>query len=181
VSGQPESSAEQRRLTATMHALDHAARLAEVAAKTDTWAVQNGAEAARATQLCADALTCAVEIATHVAAAPGSRLNDGVQQKPSSSEPLNPQTNGSAPSTQEALLRLEQSAKDLHALQKDHRVATLGAIANGSMTASEAMASVDAVRRMDSIAHHAWRSASQLLENHPDWLPSIAPGAVSKD
>ncbi len=67
-----------------------------------------------------------------------------------------------------ALLRLEQCAKDLHSLQKDHRVATLGAIASASMTASEAMASVDAVRRMDAIAHHTWRSAAHLVEDHPE-------------
>ena len=175
VSGPPESPAEQRRLTATMHALDHAARLAEVATETDTWTVHDGAEAIRATQLCADALKCAADIAAHVAAAPGSRLSDDVQRKASSSEPLDAPIVGSAPPIQEALLRLEQCAKDLHSLQKDHRVATLGAIANGSMTASEAMASVDAVRRMDAIAHHAWRSAAQLLEDHPEWLSAIAP------
>jgi phosphate:Na+ symporter len=45
------------------------------------------------------------------------------------------------------------------------------------MTASEAMASVDAVRRMDVIAHHTWRSAAQLLEDHPEWLPA----AVGQD
>jgi phosphate:Na+ symporter len=175
VSGPPEAPAEQRRLTATMHALDHTARLAEVAAETDSRTAQDSEESARATQLCADALTCAAEIAKHVAEAPAFRLDDGAQQKPSSSEPSNPQTNGSAPPIQETLLRLERSAKDLHALQKNHRVATLGAIANGSMTASEAMASVDAVRRMDSIADHAWRSATQLLEDHPEWLPATAP------
>jgi phosphate:Na+ symporter len=175
VSEPPESPAEQRRLTATMHALDHAARLTEVATETDTWTVHDGAEAVRATQLCADALKCAAEIAAHVTAAPGSRLSDDVQLKASSSERLDAPIVGSAPPVQEALLRLEQCAKDLHSLQKDHRVATLGAIASASMTASEAMASVDAVRRMDGIAHHTWRSAAHLVEDHPEWLPAIAP------
>jgi phosphate:Na+ symporter len=177
VSGPPESPAEQRRLTATMHALDHAARLAEVATETDAWTVHDGAEAIRATQLCADALKCAADIAAHVAAAPGSRLSDDVQRKVSSSEPLDAPIAGSASPRQEALLRLEQCAKDLHSLQKDHRVATLGAIADGSMTASEAMASVDAVRRMEAIAHHAWRSASKLMEDHPESFSA----AVSQD
>jgi phosphate:Na+ symporter len=167
VSGPPESPAEQRRLTATMHALDHAARLAEVAAETDSWTVHDGAEAVRATQLCADALQCAAGIAAHVAA-PGSGLSDDVQRKASSSERLDAPIVGSALPMQEALLRLEQCAKDLHSLQKDHRVATLSAIASGSITASEAMASVDAVRRMDAIAHHSWRSAAQLVEDHPE-------------
>ena len=56
-------------------------------------------------------------------------------------------------------------------------MATLGAIANGSMTASEAMASVEAVRRMEAIAHRAWRSASQLIEDHPESYSA----AVSQD
>ena len=168
VSGPPESPAEQRRLTATMHALDHAARLAEVATETDTWTVHDGAEATRAAQLCADVLKCAADISAHVAAAAGSHLSDDVRRKVFSSEPSDAPIVESAAPIQEALLRLEQCAKDLHSLQKEHRVATLGAIANGSMTASEAMASVDAVRRMEAIAHHAWRSASQLIEDHPE-------------
>ncbi len=167
VSGPPESPDEQHRLTATMHALDHAARLAEVAAENDNWTVGGGAEAIRAAQLCTDALKCAAEIATEVAAVSDSRLQDDAQQKPSSLEPL---INESTNPIRESLLHLEQCAKDLHALQKDHRVATLGAIANGSMTASEAMASVDTVRRLDAITHHAWRSASQLVEDHPETL-----------
>jgi phosphate:Na+ symporter len=175
VSGPPESPAEQRRLTATMHALDHAARLAEVASETDTWTVHDGTEAVRATQICTDALRYAAEIAAHVTAAPGSRPSDDVQRKASSSERLDAPIVGSAPPVQEAILRLEQCAKDLHSLQKDHRVATLGAIASASMTASEAMASVDAVRRMDAIAHHTWRSAAYLVEDHPESLPAIAP------
>jgi phosphate:Na+ symporter len=175
VSGPPESPAEQRRLTATMHALDHAARLAELATETDTWTVHDGAEAIRATQLCADALKCAAEITARVAAAvPGFRISDDMQRKALSPEPSDAPTIGSGPPLQEALLRLEQCAKDLHSLQKDYRVATLGAIASGSMTASEAMVSVDNVRRMDAIAHHTWRSAAQLVEDHPEWLPAIA-------
>src|SRR6201996_326907 len=174
VSGPPESPDEQRRLTATMHALDHAARLAEAAAETGAWTVHDAAEALRGTRLCADALKCTVEIAAHVASAPGSRLTDDAQRKASLPDRPDVPIVGSGPPIQEALFRLEQCAKDLRYLQKDHRVATLGAIASGSMTASEAMASVDAVRRMDAIAYHTWRSAAQLVEDHPEWLPASA-------
>ncbi|HEV2154479.1 Na/Pi symporter [Bradyrhizobium sp.] len=160
VSGPPESPAEQRRLTITMHALDHASRLAEVAAETGTWTVRDGV--GQAAQLSADALKCAAEIAAHVAAAPGVSLDGEPRREPSSSQSLDMQI--TAP-TQNVLLHLEQCAKDLRALQKDHRVSTLSAIANGSMTASEAMARVDTVRRLDAITHHAWRSASQLAED----------------
>jgi phosphate:Na+ symporter len=55
-------------------------------------------------------------------------------------------------------------------LEKDNRVAPLGAIANGSMTASQAMVWVDTVPRLDFIAHHAWRSAFYLVED------SASPG-----
>lgn len=165
VSGPPESPAEQRRLTITMHALDHASRLAEAAAETDTWTLHDGVGAGRAVQLCADVLKCAAEIAERVAATPGSRINEGALGKPTSSQSLNPQIIESRAPTQGVLLRLEQCAKDLRSLQMDHRVTTLSAIANGSMTASEAMASVDTVRRLDVIAHHAWRSASQLVDD----------------
>jgi phosphate:Na+ symporter len=162
VSGPPESPAEQRRLTNTMHALDHASRLADVASETDTWTLNDGAEAGGAVQLCTDALKCTSEIAELVAATPGSRLNE--EAEPSLSPSSNVQNIGSA-ATQEVLLRLEQRAKDLRSLEKDHRVATLGAIASGSITASEAIASVETMRRLDAISYHAWRSAAQLAED----------------
>lgn len=155
VSGPPESPAEQRRLTSTMHALDHASRVAEVAAEPDTWTVHDG-DSGRAAQLCADASRCAAEIAAQVAVAPGFPL-DG--------KALDTLIIGPAPPTQNVLVRLEQCAKDLRSLQRDHRVSALSAIANGSMTASEAIACVDTVRRLDAIAHHAWRSASRLVED----------------
>jgi phosphate:Na+ symporter len=163
VSGPPESPAEQRRLTITMHALDHASRLAEVAAETVTWTVHDGV--GQAAQLGTEALKCAAEIAAQVATAPGVPLDGEARREPSSSQSLDTQIIGPATPTQNVLLRLEQCANDLRSLQKDHRVSTLSAIANGSMTASEAIARVDTVRRLDAIAHHAWRSASQLVED----------------
>ena len=162
VSGPPESPAEQRRLTITMHALDHAVRLAEVAAETGTWTVHDGV--GQAAQLSADALKCAAEIAAHVAAAPGVPLDGEAQREPSSSQSLDADRGPTLCFT-DVLFHLEQCAKDLRALQKDHRVSTLSAVANGSMTASEAIARVDTVRHLDAIAHHAWRSASQLVED----------------
>lgn len=164
VSGPPQSPAEQRRLTVTIHALDHASRLAEVAAEMVTPTVHDGAGAGQAAQLGADALRCAAEIAAQVSAAPGFPLDGETQREPSSSQSLDTPIIEPAAPTQNVLLRLEQCAKDLRSLQKNHRVSTLSAIANGSMTASEAIASVDTVRRLDAIAHHAWRSASQLVE-----------------
>jgi phosphate:Na+ symporter len=106
----------------------------------------------------------AAEIAAQVAAATGSSVKSDAQRASPVSQPFDAKIIEPTSPIQEVLGRLEQSAKDLRSLQKNHRAATLGAIANGSMTAGEAMASVDTVRRLDAVAHHAWRSASQLLE-----------------
>ena len=161
VSRPADSPEEQRRLTLTMHALNHAARLAEVAAEeNDSWTEDNGDEDIRAAKLCADAMKYAGKIAAHVATATGSSIKSDTQR----SQPFDAKIIESTSPIQEVLGRLEQCAKDLRSLQKNHRVATLGAIANGSMTAREAMACVDTVRRLDAVTHHAWRSASQLLE-----------------
>jgi phosphate:Na+ symporter len=162
VSRPPDSPEEQRRLTLTMHALNHTSRLAEVAAEENvSWTAHNREEDIRAARLCAHAMKYAAEIAAQIAAATGSSVKSDAHRE---SQPFDAKVIDPASPIQEVLGRLEQAAKDLRSLQKNHRAATLGAIANGSITASEAMASVDTVRRLDAVAHHAWRSASQLLE-----------------
>src|SRR5215471_1448792 len=61
VSGPPESEDEQRRLTNTLHALEHASRLAEVAGeKAEFTAPNGGPDDVRASRLCADAMRSAV-------------------------------------------------------------------------------------------------------------------------
>jgi phosphate:Na+ symporter len=138
-SGPPESEFEQERLTSTLHALDHASRLAEVASEHgELGTVPVGSEHVRAVGLCADAMGNAVTIADRVVAGP-----DGLDQT--------------------ALVELEHSAIALRTLQGDHRKATLSSVANGAMSAAEAMARVDMVRRLDALAHHAWRSAAHLV------------------
>jgi len=62
-----------------------------------------------------------------------------------------------------ALAEAERAAKELDALQRDHRAATLAAVAPGKLTATDAFARIEVVRRLDWIAHHAWRSAAHLL------------------
>jgi phosphate:Na+ symporter len=63
----------------------------------------------------------------------------------------------------EALERLEECAKALRKLQQVHRAATLGAVASGALTTSEAIDRVDTIRRLEALSHHAWRSAAHLL------------------
>jgi phosphate:Na+ symporter len=69
---------------------------------------------------------------------------------------------GGAPTAQ-ALVQLERCANTLRELQAAHRKETLSSVASGAVTADEAMARVDATRRFDALAHHAWRSAAHLI------------------
>ncbi len=62
-----------------------------------------------------------------------------------------------------SLARLEQSAHELRELQEVHRQTTLASVASGTTSADAAMARVDTVRRLERIAHHAWRTAAHLL------------------
>src|SRR5262249_16580267 len=73
-----------------------------------------------------------------------------------------------------ALTEAEAAAKELDALQRDHRAATLASVAPGKLTAVESFARIDIVRRLDRITHHAWRSAAHLLGRgeHDDLEPA---------
>lgn len=148
----PETEAERLRMTSTLHALDHAARLAEILAGGGLAAQRAGAaEDVRAAELCAAAMRGAqavggsitAESALSVQAAPiGWRVS---------------------PEIAAALAEAEGAARELDALQRDHRAETLKAVAPGSLTAADAFARIEAVRQLDRIAHHAWRSAAHLL------------------
>jgi phosphate:Na+ symporter len=145
--GPPESEEEQERLTRTLHALDHASRLADVAGEEGEFgSAPIGSEDVRAVSLCADAMRSAVVIAGEVGALPDD--DDRV-------------ANGTP--TEQAVLQLEECAKALDELQRVHRKVTLSSVASGTLTADEAIARVDTVRRLEAIAHHAWRSAGYLV------------------
>jgi phosphate:Na+ symporter len=141
-SGPPESEFEQERLTSTLHALDHASRLAEVAGENvengELGTAAGGPEDLRATELCAEAMRKAVVITDNVVAMPEA-------------------------TDQAALAELQHCANTLHELQRAHRKATLSSVAGGALGADVAMARVDTVRRLDALAHHAWRSAAHLV------------------
>jgi phosphate:Na+ symporter len=69
--------------------------------------------------------------------------------------------------TERAMVRLEHCANALGGLQGSHRKATLSSVAGGAMSADEAIARVDAVRRLEALARHAWRSAAHLVSSQP--------------
>lgn len=159
-SGPPESEQEQERLTSTLHALDHASRLAEVAGeKGELGSVPGGSEDVRAAGLCAEAMRNAVLIAGEVGALPDARDQaapvealDGQKEVAANGVP-----------TEQAIVQLEHCANTLRELQRAHREVTLSSVAGGAMSADEAMARVDAVRRLEALARHAWRSAAHLF------------------
>jgi phosphate:Na+ symporter len=162
VSGPPESEKEQERLTRTLHALDHASRLAEIAREKGEFAsVPSGSEDVRAAELCAEAMRNAVLIAGQVGALPDApdqaapvEALDGKKEVAANGAP-----------TEQAMAQLEHCAKTLRELQLAHRKATLSSVAGGAVSAYEAIACVDTVRRLEALARHAWRSAAHLVDS----------------
>lgn len=152
VSGPPETEEDHRRLTSTLHALDHASRLAEAASKdTDVGSGKGGPDSGRVTQLCADAMRNAALVAANVSQVEVHESVNAVNR----SEPA---TLADGP-----LVQLENSAKALKEAQPAYRAVTLGAVGSGGMTADEAIVRVDAARRLEMFAHHAWRCAVHLV------------------
>ena len=146
-SGPPESVDEQERLTSTLHALDHASRLAEtVDGEGEFDTTPGGPEDMRAAEVCAVSMRSAASLAAEVATSFDSE------------EEL-----GATGATEQALAQLERCAKELRELRRAHRRATLGSVAGGVLTADEAITRVDAIRRLEALAHHAWRSAAHLI------------------
>jgi phosphate:Na+ symporter len=167
VNGPPGSEDEQRRLTSALHALDHASRLAETAGEgVDFGMVNSGLEDVRVAQLCTEAMRSAASVAQEVAA-PLAARNPAVpielRHEPPGSPDADATFDAPATSTKEALVRLEHCAKTLGELRRTHRSATLSAVANGALTAGEAIVRVDTVQRLEALAHHAWRSAAHLV------------------
>jgi phosphate:Na+ symporter len=145
--------------TSTVHALDHANRLAEaVDAMAKTGAATDGPEEMSAAALCAQSMRDAAGVAARfaVAAGPGHAADDELAQaiagaKTSVAKPDDDGTKG-----------LERAAKALANLRAAHRAATLDMVASGKLTASQAIARVDAVALMSRLAHHAWRAVAHL-------------------
>jgi phosphate:Na+ symporter len=138
MNGPLESKGDQRRLASTLHALDHASRLAETAGE------EGGFETASVGSSGARSHATALE--------------------PELPEPPSAFNTSAAPLALAgaAIVRLEHCAKELDDPQRTHRSATLSAATDGELTASEAMARVDAVRRLAALGHHAWRAAAHL-------------------
>jgi len=148
----PETEAERLRMTSTLHALEHASRLVEILAAGGLPGKPAGApNDIRAAELCTQAMRAAQAVGASITSETAlSTLAAPIGWSVSSEVAL-------------ALAELEGTARELDNLQRDHRAATLAVVAPGKLSAADAFARIDAARRLDRIAHHAWRSAAHLL------------------
>jgi phosphate:Na+ symporter len=152
VSGPPDSEREERRLTGTLHALDHVSRLAEIAGEApELPTMGDGPDEARAATLCAQAMRAAAAAVSDIAG------------EKALSEAAAPIGRMETPEAGSALARLEESAQRLGDLRRAHRGPTLGKVATGEITADQAMARIETLRRLEALARHAWRGAAHLL------------------
>jgi phosphate:Na+ symporter len=148
--------------TSTVHALDHANRLADaVDAMAKTGVATDGPDELNAAALCAQSMRGAAGAAANLAvhAGPAHAADDELAQKivtAKTAVATRPESRDNG--TQD----LERSAKALADLRATHRSATLDMVASGKVTASQAIARVDAVALMSRLAHHAWRAVAHL-------------------
>jgi phosphate:Na+ symporter len=146
--------------TSTVHALDHASRLAEaVDAMAKTGVATDGHEELSAAALCAGSMRDAAGAAANlaVAAGPGHAADDELAQKIAKNS-----VEARAEPGDDVAKDLERAAKALADLRAAHRSGTLDMVASGKLTASGAIARVDAVALMSRLAHHAWRAVAHL-------------------
>ncbi len=148
----PATDEEQLRLTSTVHALDHASRLAKRMVGGGMQRPPAGAShAIRAAELCLRTIDVARTVGGSIAgeAALGGHAATIRWDVP--------------PEIETALAEGQRAVSDLDTLRRDHRLATLASIAPDRLTVAEAMARVDAVSQFGRIAHHAWRAAAHLV------------------
>ncbi len=148
----PETEEERLHLTSTLHALDHVSRLVEIVAEGGfSEQPADTPQAQRALELSSNALRTAQVVAGSITAETAlSAL----------AAPIGWTT---SPELAAALVEVENAATQLEAVQRDHRATTLAAVAPEKLVAADAFARIEAVRRLDRIAHHAWRATAHLL------------------
>lgn len=156
----PETEAERHRLTSTLHALDHALRLVEHLGDDSFAAGGPGSgDDDRAAALCARTMRAAEAVGGQIAA------------ESALSARATPIGWTVSPEVAAALAEAEQAAMALYTLQREHRALTLASVEPGKLTAAEAFSRVEAARRLDRMAYHAWRSAAYLLGRGEDDRP----------
>ena len=137
----PETEAEQLRMTSTLHALDHVSRLMEVLGEGGLPAHPAGASHdLRVAERCTQAMRAAEVIG-------GSITSESALSAQAAPIGWNVSSEVAA-----ALADLESAARELDALQRDHRAATLASVAPGKLTAADAFAQIEIARRLERVA-----------------------------
>ncbi len=148
----PETEAERHRLTSTLHALDHASRLAEILGDGGLPQPPTGApDDLRAAELCIKVMRWTQTVDESIT---------GESALSGRAEPIGWSVSDEV---RAALAEAGTAATTLSAMQRTHRAAVLASVAPGQSTALDAFARIEAVRRLDGITHHAWRAAAHLL------------------
>jgi len=156
----PESDAERLRLTSTLHALDHASRLVELAAERGL--------PLRAAPGSEESGSAAVSLRSMAAA---QAIGAAIVGESALSEQASPIGWRVSPEVAAALDEMERAADELRALQRSHRTASLAAVASGELTAADAFARVEAAGRLDRVAQQAWLVAAYLFGRGPHDAP----------
>ncbi|ACB96116.1 Na/Pi cotransporter family protein [Beijerinckia indica] len=147
----PETEAERLRMTSTLHALDHTSRMVELLAGDGPLAQPIKApHDSHVAALCDKAMRAA------------QTVSGAITSESAFSTKAPPIGWTVSPEVAAALADAECAAQDLDIVQRDHRAATLAAVAPGQLTAADALARIDGARKLNRIAHHAWRSATHL-------------------
>jgi phosphate:Na+ symporter len=160
-SGSPESKEQEERLTAHyMLSNTRPVWLKSRVRKAD-WRGSGASADVRAAGLCAEAMQNAVVIADEVGALPDAHDQAGPVEELDGVK----EVAAHGATTGQAMVQLENCANTLRELRGAHRKATLTSVAGGAVSADDAMARVDTVRRLDALTHHAWRSATHLVRS----------------
>jgi phosphate:Na+ symporter len=159
VAGPPGTDDEQQRLTSTLHALDHASRLTELANGGINFGAVGDGEGVRAGELCAEVMLSAAAIARGVAAPPRAAGSPAVAPAARGADAM---AGPRAIPADEAIAELERCTTQLGEVLRILRKATLGAVANGTLTSDAALLRVETARSLEALSHHAWRSAAHL-------------------
>jgi phosphate:Na+ symporter len=148
----PESADERHRMTSTLEALDDVGRMVEIIGESGPPAPANGgAEDLRAAELCKQTMRWA------------ERVAESITGESSLSERAAPVGWTVSADAEAALAEADKAAAALSVMRRSHRAMALAEVGPGKLNAADAFARVDAVRRYDELAHHAWRAAAHLV------------------
>lgn len=151
----PASRAEQARLHATLHALDHVSRLV-AAARAPAMGPPAGDDPSAH-----DAASCLRELL-----AAGSALGAAIASgKPAPAD---------AP-------RMKDDSTRLADVRRAHRARTMESASHGDLTPEEALTRTESVRILDRVGYHAWRASEHLRAScdESSAAPQVAESTAS--